>query len=58
MRKLTVTMRPRQGGQPITKTRTMNDRYTESHQLQQLAREIQRTVAVRLKLSDYAIVTI
>ncbi len=58
MRKLTVTMRPRKGGVPTIATRTMNDRYTESCQLQLLIKDILRAASEPLKLSDYHIVSV
>lgn len=58
MRKLTVTMRPRKGGNPVVKSRTMNDRQTESHQLKVLVRDIQKSVEGPLRLSDYCIFSV
>lgn len=53
MRTLIVTMRPRQGGNHITKSRRMNDRQTSQHQLLKLIRDIQQKVAAPLRLVDF-----
>lgn len=55
MRTLIVSMRPRLGGERITQVRKMNDRHTETVQLQRFVKDIQRRATLPLRLVSYTI---